>query len=71
VGSCLLSVVCNIFTGRFLKLAFSTAQHTVAIVPVCAKLAQHSYEEYHRVCWHKVSILENESNSRWAYRKYE
>jgi hypothetical protein len=33
-----------------------------------SKLAQHAYEEGHRVCWDDARILEIESNSR--YRKY-
>jgi hypothetical protein len=31
-------------------------------------LAQHAYEEGHRVCWDEARVLEIESNSR--YRKY-
>jgi hypothetical protein len=34
-----------------------------------SKLAQHTYEEGHRVCWDDSRILEIESNSR--YRKYK
>jgi hypothetical protein len=29
-----------------------------------SKLAQHAYEEGHRVIWDEVGILENKSNSR-------
>jgi hypothetical protein len=34
-----------------------------------SKLAQHAYEEGHRVCWDEARILEIESNNR--YRKYK
>jgi hypothetical protein len=34
-----------------------------------SKLAQHAYEEGHRVVWDEARILEIESNSR--YRKYK
>jgi hypothetical protein len=34
-----------------------------------SKLAQHAYEEGHRVGWEEARILEIESNSR--YRKYK
>jgi hypothetical protein len=34
-----------------------------------SKLAQHAYEEGHRVGWDQASVLEIESNSR--YRKYK
>jgi hypothetical protein len=34
-----------------------------------SKLAQHAYEEGHRVCWDEGRVLEIESNSR--YRKYK
>jgi hypothetical protein len=33
-----------------------------------SKLAQHAYEEGHRVGWDEARILETESNNR--YRKY-
>jgi hypothetical protein len=34
-----------------------------------SKLAQHSYEEDHRIGWDEARVLEIESNSR--YRKYK
>jgi hypothetical protein len=38
-------------------------------LPEKSKLAQHAFEEGHRVDWDEATILEIESNSR--YRKYK
>jgi hypothetical protein len=34
-----------------------------------SKLAQHSYEEGHNICWKEVKVLQIEPNA--TYRKYE
>jgi hypothetical protein len=34
-----------------------------------SKLAQHSYEEEHRICWNEAKVLQIEPNT--IYRKYK
>jgi hypothetical protein len=34
-----------------------------------SKLAQHAYEEGHRICWNEAKVLQIESNT--TYRKYK
>jgi hypothetical protein len=54
-------------TGR--PLAVRILEHRYNLKQSLVVLAQHAYEEYHRVSWDEARVLEVESNSR--YRKYK
>jgi hypothetical protein len=57
-------------TGRPLAMWFREHSHNMKEgLLEKSKLAQHAYEEGHRVIWDEVRILEIESNSR--QRKYK
>jgi hypothetical protein len=55
-------------TGRFLAVWLREPKHKLQrVLTDKSKLAQHAYEEGHRVDWDDSMILEFESNNR--YRK--
>jgi hypothetical protein len=73
---CVYSIPCECVrsyigeTGRPLAVRLREHKHNIKEgLLEKSKLAQHAYEEGHRVGWDEASSLEIESNSR--YRKYE
>jgi hypothetical protein len=72
---CVYSIACECGrsyideTGRYLALRFRQHRHNLQKVLLeTSKLAQHAYEEGHKVGYDEARILEIENNS--GYRKY-
>jgi hypothetical protein len=75
-AECIYSVLCECGrsyigeTGRTLAVRLREHRHNLQqVILEKSKLAQHAYEEGHKVGWDDATILEIESNSR--YRKYK
>jgi hypothetical protein len=76
MAQCIYSIPCECGrsyigeTGRPLAVGLRELRHILKDdLPEKSNLAQHAYEECHRVGWNEARILEIESNSK--YRKYE
>jgi hypothetical protein len=75
-AQCICSISCECCrsyigeTGRTLAMWLHEHRHNLKEVLLeKSKLAQHAYDEGHKVGWDEARILEIESNSR--YRKYK
>jgi hypothetical protein len=76
IANCIYSIPCECGrsyigeTGRSLAVRIHEHRHNLKLgLLEKSKLAQHAYEEDHRVVWDKARVLDIENNSR--FRKYK
>jgi hypothetical protein len=76
IANCIYSIPCECGrscigeTGRPLAVRIREHRHNLKLCLLeKSKLAQHAYEEDHRVVWDKARVLDIENNSR--FRKYK